>query len=251
MIRRKLLLWSLLVLGVVAIGALWLAVHPGAQAFAETPKPSVTIASRTATVNDREAGEVLVDKTVVFRILAGAGGFSPMERASITASRLAILLDHGAGWQDVKVSKLDDAVVLTMRGDVLLTATDEEAKLAGVTPQALARSWQDSLQQALRAGTPAVAPTAAKADEWVDWENPAKKLVPIFSIGTPGVQIGMAQVAGPQERVDQVKSVIQLDGRFKNAAQIYVYIPSSELAGIHRVQGVAVNALLQYKLMTF
>jgi len=90
-----------------------------------------------------------------------------------------------------------------------------------------------------------------KPEEWPDWTDPKDKIVPIISIGTPGVRIGAAQITGPAERVDQVKSVVQLDARFKKAAQVYMYIPSSELVGLNRVQGVAVTALLDYKLMRF
>jgi len=88
-------------------------------------------------------------------------------------------------------------------------------------------------------------------EEWPEWADPKDKIVPIISIGTPGVRIGAAQVTGPKDRVEQVKSVVQLDARFKKVAQVYIYIPSSELAGLNRVQGVAVTALLEYKLMKF
>jgi len=91
----------------------------------------------------------------------------------------------------------------------------------------------------------------AEEEEWPDWADPKDKIVPIFSIGTPGVRIGAAQVTGPAERVDKVKSVVQIDARFKKAAQVYIYVPSSELDGMNRVQGVAVTALLDYKLMKF
>ncbi|MHB9106808.1 MAG: hypothetical protein ACYDCO_07110 [Armatimonadota bacterium] len=88
-------------------------------------------------------------------------------------------------------------------------------------------------------------------EEWPEWTDTKEKIVPIVSVGTPGVRIGAAQVTGPAERVEQVKSVVQLDARFKKTAQVYLYIPSSELAGLNRVQGVAVTALLDYKLMGF
>jgi len=91
----------------------------------------------------------------------------------------------------------------------------------------------------------------AEEEEWPEWTDPKDKIVPIFSIGTPGVRIGAAQVTGPAERVEKVKSVVQIDARFKKAAQVYIYVPSSELDGMNRVQGVAVTALLDYKLMRF
>jgi hypothetical protein len=91
----------------------------------------------------------------------------------------------------------------------------------------------------------------AEEEEWPEWTDPKEKIVPIISIGTPGVRLGAAQVTGPAERVEKVKSVVQLDARFKKAVQLYIYLPSSELAGLNRVQGVAVTALLEYKLMSF
>jgi len=91
----------------------------------------------------------------------------------------------------------------------------------------------------------------AQDETWPEWTDPKNKIVPIISIGTPGLRLGAAQVTGPADRVEQVKSVVQLDALFKKAARVYIYVPSSELVGMNRVQGVAVTALLEYKLMRF
>jgi hypothetical protein len=63
--------------------------------------------------------------------------------------------------------------------------------------------------------------------------------------------VGAAQVTGPSDRVDNVRAVLQLDLVFQKTATIHVFIPSSNIASLKRVQGVAVSALLQYRLFKF
>lgn len=89
------------------------------------------------------------------------------------------------------------------------------------------------------------------AESWPAWDVPKTKIVPIVSLGTPGVQIGFAQVTGPEKRVNDVKSVVQLDASFQRTARMMIFVPSSQFPGLNRVQGVAVTALLQYGLFQF
>ncbi|OPZ80708.1 MAG: hypothetical protein BWY76_03279 [bacterium ADurb.Bin429] len=65
------------------------------------------------------------------------------------------------------------------------------------------------------------------------------------------MRLGAAQVIGPQERINQVEAVFQVDLEFQRAARVRVFIPSSSLTGLNRVQGTAVSALLQYELFRF
>jgi len=94
-------------------------------------------------------------------------------------------------------------------------------------------------------------PVAERSSGWPEWQNPGTKLVPIVALGTPGVQLGLAQVTGPRERLDDVKVVLQVEADFQRSVRARVFVPSREFVGLNRVQGVAVSALLQYGLFRF
>lgn len=87
--------------------------------------------------------------------------------------------------------------------------------------------------------------------DWPSWANAETKIVPILSVGTPGVSIGFAQVSGPAERVNKVRAVLQLDATFKSVVRVKAFIPSDSYTDLRRVQGTAVTALLQYNAMKF
>jgi hypothetical protein len=76
------------------------------------------------------------------------------------------------------------------------------------------------------------------------------KVVPILSVGSRKA-IGAAQVMGPKEQIDKVKSVAQLDQNiFGGAVKVRVLIPiSSEgLSDIKKVDNVGVSATVDFKL---
>jgi len=80
----------------------------------------------------------------------------------------------------------------------------------------------------------------------------ATKVVPIITVGKDGTHVGAAQVAGPQEKVDQVKAVAQLEASFidkKFRAKVLVPISTEKvIEDINRVEGVGVSAVLDVKL---
>lgn len=80
----------------------------------------------------------------------------------------------------------------------------------------------------------------------------ATKVVPIITVGKNGTHVGAAQVAGPQEKVDQVKAVAQLEASFidkKFRAKVLVPISTQNvIEDINRVEGVGVSAVLDVKL---
>lgn len=92
--------------------------------------------------------------------------------------------------------------------------------------------------------------TVARATAWPRWSNPGTKIVPIVSLGTPGLRLGFAQVSGPKTLVTRVKAVLQLDGDFKSV-RAKIMVPSDSYTDLRRVQGTAVTAVLQYKLLDF
>ena len=80
------------------------------------------------------------------------------------------------------------------------------------------------------------------------------KVVPIISLGDSGY-IGAVQVAGPTEKVESVKAVVQLEGRFKlpviDKIRLRGLVPVSSKNpkdGIKRVEGVGVSAIVDVKL---
>lgn len=85
---------------------------------------------------------------------------------------------------------------------------------------------------------------------WPAWTTPGSKIVPIVSVGTPGVRLGMAQVSGPAKQMPQVKAVLQLDADFKSA-RAKILVPSNSMTDLRRVQGTAVTAVVQYNLLSF
>lgn len=242
---------GLLVLAVLAAVILPLAVLHAQQTTPTATTVAATtpqVSARATTVNNAEVGEVLVGDTVVIRLMGSMGGFTPGERAQIVASRLMNAMQQGHIWQDVRTERIGGQYALYMGSNLLVTADPRVAQTENLTAAQLTGQWQGNLQTALRGVGPVVAGTT---ETWPAWTNPGNKVVPVVSAGSPGIRLGAAQIVGPQERIDQVKAVFQLDLEFQKTARIRVFIPSSSLTALNRVQGTAVSALLQYTLFRF
>lgn len=93
---------------------------------------------------------------------------------------------------------------------------------------------------------------AAARDRYYNWRwtRPVSKIVPILSVGTPGLRLGLAQVSGPKGPIDHVKAVLQLDAEYKGV-RAKVMVPSDSFTSLHRVDGTAVSAVVQYQLVDF
>lgn len=94
---------------------------------------------------------------------------------------------------------------------------------------------------------------ATQQAQGVSWAETGKKIVPILSVGSPGVHLGVAQVVGPKVQVAKVKGVAQLELEFKRAFRIRVYIPVSSIRTdkLQRVQGCSVWATGELGLVKF
>lgn len=253
---------GLLVLALILGGLLPVAFLHAQQSTTNPPGDAVTtpvattptttapqVSARTTTVKNQEVGEVLVGDTVVVRLTGNLGGFTPGERAQVVASRLTNSLSQGHTVKDVRTTRAGNDYAIYMGNNLLVTADPSAAQTQGLTAAQLAGQWQTNLQTALAATDGPV--VAGSQESWPAWTNPGNKIVPIVSAGTPGIQLGAAQVVGPQERIDQVKAVFQVDVEFKRTARVHVFIPSSNLTGLNRVEGTAVSALLQYTIFKF
>ncbi|UCH36129.1 MAG: hypothetical protein JSV65_07175 [Armatimonadota bacterium] len=224
--------------------------------------PAVTATARTRTWGDREEGEVVINDAVVMRIRSAAGGYSATQRAEAVAARLSKALQAGLAWQDLRVGEMNrEQAVMTSGGDLIVTADRFHAQVNGTTPTLLAQAWYSNMVQALGGevpsepptatapGTAAISPVTAPGPPEVNWEWQEDKIVPVFSIGTPGVSIGAARVSGPKVEVGKVKAVAQVEAEFRRAVRARIYIPVSSISTKpDRVQGVSVSALIDYNL---
>lgn len=83
------------------------------------------------------------------------------------------------------------------------------------------------------------------------------KVVPILSVGVGlsapgGAYIGAAQVQGPKAAVDKVQAVAQIEGAFSDVVRLRGLVPVDSLnplpGNLHRVYGVGVSALIDFRL---
>lgn len=79
----------------------------------------------------------------------------------------------------------------------------------------------------------------------------ATKVVPILSVGQ-GEAVGAVQVAGPKKQVDQVKAVLQVEGKvdFIGGIRLRALVPISarSVSNVKRVPGVGVSAIVDIRL---
>ncbi len=87
------------------------------------------------------------------------------------------------------------------------------------------------------------------------WETKdVTKVVPILSgelsTSGSGAYIGAAQVSGPQEQVDKVQAVAQIEGDFHKALRLKMLVPVDNLNPLEmsRVFGVGVSAIVDINL---
>lgn len=88
--------------------------------------------------------------------------------------------------------------------------------------------------------------------------NLKTKVVPILSLGVgiagpnQGSYVGAVQVMGPAAAVDKVEAVAQIEGVFLDALRVKGLIPVDTLnpvaGNLHRVYGVGVTALIDFKI---
>jgi len=206
--------------------------------------------ARTRSWGDRQEGEVVVNGAVVMRIRSAAGGYSATQRADEIAQRLNKAFGAGLTWSDFRVGRQNgETAVLTTGGDLIATADRFHAQANGTTPTLLARAWDTNLVQALGGQVASVTAAQDPAAPQVSWEAQEDKVVPVFSIGTPGISIGAARVSGPKVEVAKVKAVAQIEAEWKRVARARIYVPVASISiKPERVQGVSVNALIDYNL---
>ncbi|MCK5685048.1 hypothetical protein KAJ27_13040 [bacterium] len=79
------------------------------------------------------------------------------------------------------------------------------------------------------------------------------KVVPILKAGiNTKAEVGLAQVAGPADRLSRVKAVWEIDGRFggNNRFAVKAFVPSSSMNPfkLNRINGVGISAIISGRL---
>jgi len=260
---------------VMAIGLF--AVLAAAAAFS-----SSEISFRSAERDGARVAEVLMGDRPVIVLRTAAAGYSPLERAEIVANRLRSSLAAEVQPEQIRTGSIQGGAGLYIGDQLIVAVYKSEADAHGATPQALATLWRDNIITALgyqppqeeaappaeqapqgeaQPEAPAAEPTAAAAqaepqaaaaDAQPDWTGAAQKWVPVLSLEREGARIGMAQIAGPTARVEEVKAVYELRLDFKSIGRVYAYVPVSTISlKLNRVQGVSVWALADIRVLGF
>ena len=218
---------------------------------------AITVQARSGEEGGRPTGEVLMDSAVVIVLRTAAGGYTPLRRAEIVADRLDTALRAGLKAADLRTRPVSNGTGLYADSRLIVCAYGPEAEAAGASGhRVLAKTWLGNIVQALggEAATPAEAAssgTSGRTDYYPNWSTDERKVVPIISVGTPGVRVGAAWVAGPKVQVDKVEAVGQLDLDFQGLAHIRAFVPTTSLnvVKLDRVQGVSVWALADVRLL--
>ncbi len=92
---------------------------------------------------------IVVNRSIAIRIRASNGPLTPERRAEIAGERLRAGIEQGLRAQHVGVKAERRRAIVTFGGSVLLYATRADARSAGTTPLALARTWASSLRHCL------------------------------------------------------------------------------------------------------
>lgn len=195
------------------------------------------VTARQVMVSGQQAGEVLVNDQVVFRIRTSAGGLSPYQRAQAAAQRLQTLVDNSLKPTDITTGRINGQYAVMARGKAIVTADAQQSRLNGTTSMGLANSWAARLENVLAGRTVTKTPIA-------------EKVVPIISVGS-GIRVGGALVSGASNRLSQVVAVAQLEGNFGNSVRVRALIPVSTtnvVQNIRRVPETSVIGLVDISL---
>jgi hypothetical protein len=93
---------------------------------------------------------VFVGGTPILRVLFGAGGYTPEERAEHIQNRVNMALSHGpVKASDITVQAAGSDAVVLVSGNLLFTADVATAHANHSSPMTLASEWADHMRQVL------------------------------------------------------------------------------------------------------
>ncbi|MCL6518856.1 MAG: hypothetical protein K6T99_03425 [Armatimonadetes bacterium] len=198
------------------------------------------------------AADIFIDGRFAMRIPASAGGMSPIQRARIVAERLNNAFSAGQNWENVRVAQVNGNWVVVLGDYVIVTADSKSARAFNRTPGRLASLWARTTVVAL-GGQPSkiamqIEPIAVRVagarEELIMWQNSPTKTLPLLDSST-GNTLGSVTVAGPQSRLDLVKSVVYYSSTSDDAV-VWTFVPitgTSTTGTLMRVNGVGVVGL--------
>jgi hypothetical protein len=224
------------------------------MALAQTAGPQARV--QEVRVSGRDAGQLMVGERAVATVAVPAGGFSGYERALVTADRVNRNMAQGTRPADFRAPYNSEAVVSP--GSNIITVTPDDARAAGMAPEALADKWAADLREALGADATESAalpssPVSADGPEATQWRPPEQyddKYVPIISL-LQGTRLGIARINGPRSRLVLTQAVVQFSIGFGGFLDIDIYVPVSTREpgrSLSRIQGVAVTGLGDLRL---
>lgn len=108
-----------------------------------------------------ETGQLIINDQPVISVTEPRGDLAPGQRVTIAASALEEVLERSLTPSQLSTEQTPDGVALLAAENVLLVATEEDARAEGTEPQALAQTWLRDLRRALIA---AVQPCEASRD---------------------------------------------------------------------------------------
>lgn len=195
--------------------------------------------------------DVFVNGRYAMRIAAPAGGMSPMQRAQIIANRMNQAFAEGMTWQDMRVGQVGNNWVVAAGNMPIATADTRSARAFGLSPGMLASRWASQSVVALGGQPQMIAmqlqpiPTqvagAVQEVGAVNWTTSQTKIVPLLDVST-GNQLGMVTVAGSQNQLNNVDSVV-LYTATSDGSTVYTFVPisgTSVTGTVSRVMGVGI-----------
>lgn len=121
----------------------------GIYAAGDTVMAAESIGVRQACIAGREVGEVLINRQVVLRVRASAGGLSPFQRAAIIAGRLAACAGDACPPESIFPDVINGSIAVSWRGELMATVDAAHAKLNNTSQYLLAKVWADNIRRAL------------------------------------------------------------------------------------------------------
>jgi len=118
--------------------------------YQEKPPIPRCINHHTYTIpGGRRVGEVTMDGRLLFQIIARAGGFRVEQRAEIVTRRLHWLLENKKALSPVRVENWDGHWVVTLDGELVVTAATGSSLRYNISRRELANRWADTLRTAI------------------------------------------------------------------------------------------------------
>ena len=172
----------------VALGLGLFAALAAAAAFS-----NADVSFRSAERDGGRVAEVLIGEQVVIVLRTSAGGYSPLERAEIVASRLRAAMSEEVTVEEVKAGPVLEYQGVFVSDGLIVLVNDAEAEAHGATMETLAALWRDNIIFALGLEAPVEEPAQEAGPEE---QEPVQEAAPEGQEGQEaGAEAGTETVA--------------------------------------------------------